>query len=64
MRAGAIGCDLNQRERQGIVERVDHSEWAAPIIAVPKKDSSFCIYGDNTGPLYVEATKQWPLQHI
>ena len=43
---GAIGQDLDQMERQGIVERVDHSEWAAPIVAVPKKDGSFCICGD------------------
>ena len=33
-------------EEQGTLERVDHSEWAAPIVAVPKKDGKFQICGD------------------
>ena len=33
-------------EQQGIIEKVDHSEWAVPIVAVPKKDGTFCICGD------------------
>ena len=42
----AIGQDSDQMGRQGIVEHVDHSEWADPIVAVPKKDGSFCICRD------------------
>ena len=33
-------------EKQGIIEKVDHSDWAAPIVAVPKKDGRFRICGD------------------
>ena len=33
-------------EREGVIEHVDHSEWAAPIVAIPKKDGSFRICGD------------------
>ena len=28
------------------MERVTHSDWAAPIVAVPKKDGGFHICGD------------------
>ena len=33
-------------EREGVIERVDYSEWAAPIVTVPKKDGSFRICRD------------------
>ena len=42
----AIGRDLDRMEKEGVIERVDHSKWAAPIVAVPKKDGSFRICGD------------------
>ena len=42
----AIGRDLDRMEKDGVIERVDHSQWAAPIVAVPKKDGSFRICGD------------------
>ena len=42
----AIGRALDQLEAEGIVEKVAHSEWAAPIVAVPKKDGTFRICGD------------------
>ena len=42
----AIGEELDRLEAEGITERVNHSEWAAPIVAVPKKDGKFRICGD------------------
>ena len=42
----AIGAELDRLEVEGIVEKVTHSEWAAPIVAVPKKDGTFRICGD------------------
>ena len=42
----AIGEELDRLEQQGIIEKVSHSEWAAPIVAVPKKDGRFRICGD------------------
>ena len=42
----AIGRDLDRMEKEGVIEHVDHSQWAAPIGAVPKKDGSFRICGD------------------
>ena len=34
------------KPRQGTLEKVDHSEWAASTVAVPKKDGTFRICGD------------------
>ena len=41
-----IGSELDHLESEGIVEKVSHSSWAAPIVAVPKKDGHFHICGD------------------
>lgn len=42
----AVGAELDRLEAEGIVERVSHSDWAAPIVVVPKKDGRFRICGD------------------
>ena len=41
----AIGAELDRLECEGIL-KVNHSTWAAPIVAVPKKDGKFRICGD------------------
>ena len=33
---GSIEEELDRWEREGIVEKVTHSEWATPLVAVPK----------------------------
>lgn len=35
---GAIEKELDRLEEEGIVEKVSRSEWAAPIVPVPKGD--------------------------
>ena len=42
----AVGQQLQQMEDEGVIERVDHSDWAAPIVIVPKKDGKLRICGD------------------
>ena len=42
----AIGKELDKLEEQGILMKVDSSDWAAPIVLVPKKDDQFQICGD------------------
>ena len=42
----AIGAELDRLECEGILKKVNHSTWAAPIVAVPKKDGKFRICGD------------------
>ena len=41
-----IEAERDKLELQGIVYRVDTSEWATPIVAIPKKDGSVRICGD------------------
>ena len=37
----AIEKDLERLEKIGVIERVDHSEWATPVVpVVPKPDGS------------------------
>ena len=41
-----IGAELDKMEKAGILEKISHSEWAAPIVTVPKKDGTYRICGD------------------
>ena len=38
--------ELDRLESQGVVKKVERSEWASPIVCVPKKDGTIRIYGD------------------
>ena len=42
----AVEEELDRLERIGVLEKVDHSDWAAPIVAVPKKDGHVRLCGD------------------
>ena len=33
-------------EQQGIIQKIPSSDWAAPLVAVPKKDGRFRLCGD------------------
>ena len=41
-----IEQELDRLEKAGVVERVASSDWAAPIVSVPKKDGRMRICGD------------------
>jgi hypothetical protein len=43
---GAIEKDLERLETLGVIEKVNYSDWAAPIVPVPKADCSVRICGD------------------
>lgn len=36
----AVGKELDRLEEKGIIEKVPYSEWAAPIVAVPKPNGA------------------------
>ncbi|XP_021379798.1 uncharacterized protein K02A2.6-like [Mizuhopecten yessoensis] len=42
----AVKKELDRVVNLGILTAVDHSDWAAPIVVVPKKDSSIRTCGD------------------
>ena len=41
-----IERDLDRLEGMGVLEKVNHSKWASPIVPVVKSDNSICICGD------------------
>ena len=43
---GAIERDLERLEKIGVLEKVKYSDWAAPIVPVPKSDGGIRICGD------------------
>lgn len=43
---GAVEKELRRLEKEGILRKVERSDWAAPIVSVPKKDGRVRICGD------------------
>ena len=41
-----IERELDRLEDSGVLEKVSHSDWAAPIVAVPKSDGTIRLCGD------------------
>ena len=42
----AVEQDLNRQIQNGVLQRVDHSQWATPIVVVPKPSKAVRICGD------------------
>ncbi|KAL0151789.1 hypothetical protein M9458_052940 [Cirrhinus mrigala] len=42
----AVEKELDRLERNGIISQVGRSDWAAPIVVVPKKDKTVRLCGD------------------
>ena len=38
--------DLDRLEKLGVLEKINHSDWAAPVVPVPKANGSIRICGD------------------
>lgn len=41
-----VAEQLDKLERNGVISKIDRSDWAAPIVVVPKQDKSIRICGD------------------
>ena len=42
----AVDRELDRLEQEGIIEKVTHSEWASPVVAVPKPGGHLRLCGD------------------
>lgn len=42
----AIEQDLKCLQQLGMIDKINHSDWVAPIISVPKEDQSICTCGN------------------
>ncbi|CAH8637620.1 unnamed protein product [Dicrocoelium dendriticum] len=57
-----VEAELNRLQSEGIIERVHHSEWAAPIVMVKKGNGKVRICADfSTGLNAVLEDQQYPL---
>ncbi|XP_062373268.1 uncharacterized protein K02A2.6-like [Sardina pilchardus] len=43
---GTVEQELDRLEAMGIISKVDRSDWASPLVVVPKSDKSIRICGD------------------
>ena len=42
----AVEVELEKLEKNGVIKKVERSEWASPVVIVPKKDKTVRICGD------------------
>ena len=61
----ALGRELDRLESEGILRKVNHCDWAAPIVLVPKKDGTIRLCGDYKRTLNPALqVDQYPLPSI
>lgn len=58
-----VDKELIEMESLGVIERIDHSDWASPLVVVPKPNGKIRITGDfkNTVNSQLNIT-QYPIQ--
>ena len=60
----ALGQEIDCLEAEGILEKVKHCKWAAPVVAVPKHGGQLKVCGDfkvTVNPVLVLVIEKYPL---
>ena len=63
----AVEAEYNRLESEGIVERVEFSEWATPMVRVPKADGTTRSCGDYAvivNPSFTSLSIQFPSRRM
>ena len=61
----AVEEELKRMESDGVLNLIEFSDWATPIVCVPKTDGSVCICGDYKGTVNPAIqTEQYPSQAL
>ena len=47
-----ISKELDRLEAEGVIEKVNYSEWAAPLVPVPKPDGRVRLLGGYDKPCF------------
>ena len=55
----SVERELERQEQNGTLCHVEHSEWASPIVPVPKKDGTLRICGDYKVTRYVPHDREF-----
>jgi len=60
-----VDAELQKMEKAGILERVEHSEWASPLVCVPKPNGKVRITGDFKRTINNQlCVTQYPLSRV
>ena len=55
-------AELNKLEENGVIVKIEQSDWASPVVVVPKADGSVRICGDYKATInQVVDDEQYPL---
>lgn len=60
----AVSKEIFKLERQGVIERIDASEWVSPIVVVRKPDGRIRMCVDLRAPNQAVVIDSFPLPHI
>lgn len=60
----AVSEEVKRLEQEGVIERINASEWVSPIVVVQKKDGTIRMYVDLRSPNKAVVIDSYPLPHI
>jgi hypothetical protein len=60
-----VDRELDKMVEAGVIEKIDHSDWASPLVVVPKPNGRVRITGDFKNTIKSQlCVTQYPLAHV